>query len=193
MVEFNSKIATVVCQGGQHFLVMPSGEVVPGVYLTRVMDEAGEIPQVLVKMYVNIAESAEQALKLYAKAQEDEKGDIVHIEFQTEKGKFLAVRLTSDNVTIRENLIGTNITDGDRSLNLRFHVGDPIPVYTKEIEHKKDIVEQIEWNNGLKTYKNYTGTDVAMTKFTADDSFKSLMESINVDINEPGWVIFKQI
>lgn len=62
---FNSKIATVVCQGGQHFLVMPSGEVVPGIYLTRVMDEAGEIPQVLVKMYVNIASSQQEAKELY--------------------------------------------------------------------------------------------------------------------------------
>lgn len=193
MAEFNSKIATVVCRNGQHHIILPSGEELPAVKTTRVLDTAGEMPEVMVKMTVNIAESKEQALKLYAKAQEDENNEIKRVAFRTEKGWFLAVRTTANNVTIRETPTGTHITDGERSLNLRFHVGDPIPISAMETEHKKDIVEQIEWNNGLKTYKNYMGTDFAMTKFSADDSFKTLMMSINIDINEPGWVIFKQI
>lgn len=193
MAEFNSKIATVVCRNGQHHIILPSGEDLPAVMMTRVLDTAGEMPEVMVKMAVNIAESTEQALKLYAKAQEEEKDEIQRVAFKTEKGWFLAVRLTANNVTIRETPSGTHITDGDRSLNLRFHVDDPMPICAMETEHKKDIVERIEWNNGLKTYKNYMGQDIAMTNFSADDSFKSLMESINVDINEPGWVIFKQI
>lgn len=72
MAAFNDKIATVVCQDGQHILVMPSGEIIPGVYLTRVLDEVSEIPQVLVKMYVNIASSQEEAKELYQK--EETKG-----------------------------------------------------------------------------------------------------------------------
>lgn len=72
MATFNDKIATVVCRNGQHHIILPNGEVVPGVYLTRVMDEAGEIPHVLVKMYVNIASSQQEAKELYQK--EETKG-----------------------------------------------------------------------------------------------------------------------
>lgn len=201
MAEFNSKIATVVCRNGQHHIILPSGEELPGVYLTRVMDEAGEMPEVMVKMSVNIAESTEQALKLYAKqslklyakAQEEEKDEIQRVAFKTEKGWFLAVRFTTNNVTIRESRTGTHITDGDRRLNLIFHVGEPMPISTMETEHKKDIVDQIEWGNGLKTYKSYIGLDFEMVKLSAESSFKTLMMSNNIDMNEPGWVIFKQV
>lgn len=65
MRNFDKRLATVVCDNGQHHVVLPSGEIFPCVKYTEVKDEVGQKVEVIIKANVNIAESVDDAIRQY--------------------------------------------------------------------------------------------------------------------------------
>lgn len=54
MKIWNEEFCTVIVRDGMHLIQTPKGEILKGIILTRVTDEANEMPYVLVKMNCNI-------------------------------------------------------------------------------------------------------------------------------------------
>ena len=65
MRKFDKKLATVVTVGGEHFVMMPSGESLPCVLTTNVKCSVGETAEVTLTARVNLAESVKGALEMY--------------------------------------------------------------------------------------------------------------------------------
>lgn len=66
MKHFNGKLASLVVKGGQHHIMLPTGELLPCVTSTSVMDSVeDEFAEVTVTLKVNLADSLEYAKRMY--------------------------------------------------------------------------------------------------------------------------------
>lgn len=70
--KFNKDWPTVICETGMHLIVMPNGDHLKGLIMTRVTDDDGDFPQVLLKAFCNIAKDHEDAMRKYKEAEEEE-------------------------------------------------------------------------------------------------------------------------
>ncbi|GEM_PF-2837363 len=65
--EFNKDLASLVEKDGQHFVVLPSGELFPCVHTTITKCEVGKDARVTMDISVNIVSTVEEAVRLYNK------------------------------------------------------------------------------------------------------------------------------
>jgi hypothetical protein len=73
MSKYNKEWPTVFTDDfGNHSIMTPKGEVLNGVVLTRVTDDCEAFPEVMVKMFCNIAKDHEDAMSKYRQLEEEE-------------------------------------------------------------------------------------------------------------------------
>lgn len=66
--EFIKSIATVYCENGMHFILLPNGTKIPNIIKTIVEDTGDNQPALVkVEFLCNICSTKEEALKLYEK------------------------------------------------------------------------------------------------------------------------------